>query len=84
MSSRVAETVGTIRGVVQGKNGEPLVGAHVMIRGTPVGASADVLGKYTIPKLQPGLYTLEISCMGFAELSRQVMVRAGETVAASS
>ena len=79
---RVAETVGTIRGVVQGKNGEPLVGAHVMIRGTRIGASADVLGKYTIPKLQPGLYTLEISCMGFAKISRQVMVRAGETVAA--
>lgn len=79
---RVAETVGTIRGVVQGKNSEPLVGAHVMIRGTRIGASADVQGKYTIPKVQPGLYTLEISCMGFAKISRQVMVRAGETVAA--
>ena len=79
---RVSETVGTIRGVVQGRTGEPLVGAHVMIRGTRIGASADVQGRYTISKLQPGLYTVEISCMGFGKVSRQVAVRAGETVAA--
>jgi hypothetical protein len=79
---RVAESVGTIRGFIQEKNGEPLVGAHIMIRGTRIGASTDAQGRYAITKLQPGLYTLEISCMGFGKIVRQVVVRAGEITAA--
>lgn len=79
---RVSETVGTIRGIVTGKDGEPLIGAHVTVKGTRLGATADGQGRYVIGRLQPGLYTLEISCMGFGKIARQVAVRAGETTAA--
>jgi hypothetical protein len=77
---RVSESVGTVRGTVQEKGGEPLVGAHIVVRGTRLGATADGQGRFVIGRLQPGLYTLETTCMGFGKVVRQVMVRAGETV----
>ena len=77
---RTPEEAGTIRGRVQGKDGEPLVGAHITVRGTRIGATADAQGRFEISRLTPGLYTLQMSCIGFARVSRQVAVRAGETV----
>lgn len=71
--------VGTITGIVQDVKGEMLVGAHVAIRGTRLGASTDPAGKFSIGKLQPGLYTIETSYMGYAKTVRQVAVRAGDT-----
>jgi hypothetical protein len=77
---RVAVSVGTIRGQVQDKKGEPLVGAHVAVKGTRFGASTDVAGKYHIGKVPPDLYTVEVSFMGYSKVSRQLVVRAGDTV----
>jgi hypothetical protein len=69
---------GTIRGIVQDNKGEPLVGAHVALKGTRLGAATNPAGQFTIAKLQPGLYTVEATFMGFAKVTRQVAVRSGE------
>lgn len=57
----------TITGtVVDAKNSEALIGTNVLIRGTTLGASTNVEGKYTIlATLTPGTYKLSHSFVGF-------------------
>jgi TonB-linked SusC/RagA family outer membrane protein len=56
----------TISGIISSTNGEPLVGASVVLKGTSTGAVTDVDGKYqvTVPKGSEN-GTLVISYVGF-------------------
>ncbi|MDN4166826.1 TonB-dependent receptor [Cytophagales bacterium LB-30] len=57
---------GIIRGKVFNKlNNESVPFANVVIQGTTTGASTDLDGKYEIKNLQPGLYNLEVSYIGY-------------------
>ncbi|OGC09981.1 hypothetical protein A2V82_05920, partial [candidate division KSB1 bacterium RBG_16_48_16] len=49
-------------------SGEPLPGANVIIDGTSLGAASDLSGTYIILNIPPGVYTLNVSMMGFKEL----------------
>ncbi|MEW6511439.1 MAG: TonB-dependent receptor [Bacteroidota bacterium] len=61
-----AGTTGKIAGWVRdAENGEPLVGASVMIEGTAMGASTDINGNYTIISVPPGTYTVTASGVGY-------------------
>jgi iron complex outermembrane receptor protein len=51
--------------VVDQANGDPLVGANISIKGTVLGASTDVEGKFTISNLDAGSYDLVISYVGY-------------------
>ena len=63
---------GSITGViVDGDNGETLIGANVRVDGTLLGASTDLDGRYTIPGLDPGMYTLVISYIGYNTITVQ-------------
>ena len=44
----------TARGVIKGDDGEPLIGASVMIDGTSTGAVTDVNGAFTLPGVRNG------------------------------
>lgn len=74
------ETPGSIQGLVRDRTGEALVGASVLLRGTRIGVSTDIQGRYLIPRVRPGVQTVEVSYVGCALLRREVPVRAGETV----
>lgn len=64
-----AANTGKIRGKLTDKaTGEPLVGASVVIKGTSLGASADVNGEYVILNVSPGAYTLEGKYLGYQPL----------------
>lgn len=55
---------------------EPLFGATVSIKGTTVGASADLDGKYLILNVAPGTYELEFRYIGYQSVTVQnVIVR---------
>ncbi len=57
---------GIIRGKVFNKlSNETIPFANVVIQGTTTGASTDLEGRYEIRNLQPGLYNLEVSYIGF-------------------
>ncbi|MFN4147768.1 MAG: carboxypeptidase-like regulatory domain-containing protein, partial [Runella sp.] len=57
---------GTIRGTISDvKNKETLIGATVRIAGTQTGAVTDIEGFYSITKLAPGKYDLEISYVSY-------------------
>lgn len=58
----ISAQTGKIAGkIVDGKTGETLPGATVLIEGTTKGASADFDGNFSILSLQPGAYNLIVS-----------------------
>lgn len=57
---------GTIRGkVTDAETGEDLIGVTVVIDGTTQGTITDIEGKYTIPNLDAGTYTIQVSYIGY-------------------
>jgi TonB-linked SusC/RagA family outer membrane protein len=54
----------TITGVVTDENGDPLVGAIVMVEGTNIAATTDIDGKYSISQVPDGA-TLVFSYIGY-------------------
>jgi len=64
--------------VTDKKNGEPLLGANVVVKGTKYGAATDAEGVYTIADLPAGTYTLVVSYIGYRSLSFDVQVRDNE------
>ncbi|MSS73333.1 MAG: hypothetical protein EXS64_17860 [Candidatus Latescibacteria bacterium] len=82
-SAQAAE-VGRIEGLVtDARTGEPLLGVNVAVEGTRLGAVTDASGAYQVLNVQPGVYTLKVSLIGYEKASRRgVGVRAGEAVTA--
>ncbi len=77
----MAAVSGVIQGVVKdAKTGDPLPGANVQIVGTSIGAATDLHGKYVIPRVPPGSYTLRVTFIGYKTVEVPVTVRAGEKV----
>lgn len=65
-----AET-GRIRGrVTDAVNGDPLVGANVLIEGTDLGAATDAGGEYLITNVPAGRVTLAVSYVSYSTLRR--------------
>ncbi|MFC1530526.1 TonB-dependent receptor domain-containing protein [Gemmatimonadota bacterium] len=75
-----AQTITSIAGWVTALNsGEPLRGVNIIVQGTDFGGATNREGRYTIPNLSPGNYTIIASMIGY---ERQV--REGITVTADS
>ncbi len=67
------KTTKAVRGAIFGfivddQDGWPLIGVNVVIQGTLIGASTDLDGRFEIPELEPGLYTLEATYIGYSTL----------------
>jgi hypothetical protein len=57
---------GIIKGLVfDGVNNEPIPFANVVILGTTTGTTTDIDGKYELTGLQPGVYTIVVSYLGY-------------------
>ncbi len=57
---------GSIRGEVTDRNtGEPLIGVNILIDGTTIGTTTDLQGNFRINELEPGIYTLRFSYVGY-------------------
>jgi outer membrane receptor protein involved in Fe transport len=72
---------GRIQGkVVDAKSGEGLPGANVTVKGTYYGGSSDVEGNVRIERVNPGVYVLEVSLLGYKTVQfTAVNVLAGGT-----
>lgn len=66
----VAPEQANVSGVVVDSNGEPLIGATVLVKGTTTGAATDIDGKFRL-KAAPG-QELQISYVGFQTLTVKV------------
>lgn len=71
----------TISGIVKdAKTGETLTGANIVLMGTSMGASSDNYGKYLIPKVVPGNYTLKVSYIGYEESKVTINISEGDNI----
>jgi len=80
MSPLDAATKGHIVGtIVDGDNGEPLIGANVFLEGTLMGSACDLKGNYEIRNVPVGTYTLVVSMIGYTKTTiTNVVVKADE------
>ncbi|MCS7053194.1 MAG: TonB-dependent receptor [Ignavibacterium sp.] len=61
-----AQSTGSLSGTIKDKaTGEALPGVNVVLKGTYYGAATDMNGRYNIPSINPGNYTVEISLIGY-------------------
>lgn len=61
-----AQSTGSLSGTIKDKaTGEALPGVNVVLKGTYYGAATDMNGRYIIPSINPGNYTVEISLIGY-------------------
>ncbi|MGC9314992.1 MAG: TonB-dependent receptor, partial [bacterium] len=59
--------------------GEAIAGANLKIEDEPYGAAANLYGFYSIPTVPTGIYTLNISAIGYETITREI-VCAGEPI----
>jgi outer membrane receptor protein involved in Fe transport len=65
-----AGTKGRIKGkVIDLQTGEALIGANVVVVGTQSGANSDANGEYVIPNLDPGVYSIKASYVGYQTIT---------------
>ena len=74
---------GTISGKITDKdNGKPLVAANVMVSGDALksmtGSATDAEGRYTVPNLPSGQYTLKVNYMGYEQVKKEVTLDPGQ------
>ena len=68
---------GQIRGVVTDSQGEPVIGAGVVVKGTTNGTVTSIDGDFSIDRVS-GSVTLEVTSLGYA--SKTVQAKAGSVV----
>ncbi len=69
---------GSVRGsVVEAGSGRPIEGANVIVTGTILGAATDAKGRFIIPRIAPGWYTVVVSSIGYKEVTLEVRVLPG-------
>ncbi|HVO72797.1 MAG TPA: carboxypeptidase-like regulatory domain-containing protein [Ignavibacteriaceae bacterium] len=67
--SMFAGVTGKLSGTIRdSQNGEPLVGANILIEGTGVGAASDINGNYVILNIPPGVYKVKITYLGYESI----------------
>ena len=77
MSTFLFAQEGSVSGrVTDVDNGDPLVGANVLVVGTNLGAATDVNGEYTISRVPAGAQRLNANYIGYASSSANVDVPA--------
>lgn len=71
---------GTVNGTISDKdlNGEPLPFANVVVKGTTIGATTDINGKYAL-EIKEGNHILVISFLGYESKEIPFSIKAGET-----
>ncbi len=75
-SAAFARQQGAVTGaVVDAETHDPVVAANVVVEGTRLGAATDAEGRFHIPRVPAGKYTLKISALGYKVVEREVEVK---------
>ncbi|MFO7447696.1 MAG: TonB-dependent receptor [Ignavibacteriaceae bacterium] len=73
--------LGNLRGVVTDSlTGEELVGANIFLPGTSLGSATNFEGRYNIPGIPAGNYTVKISYIGYRAKETNVTIVEGRTL----
>jgi iron complex outermembrane receptor protein len=73
----------TISGTVLDEKNEAIVGVAVRIKGTSIGSTTNLEGKYSIKATTEGATTLEVSLLGYERQEKVVNVVKGQNVEAN-
>jgi outer membrane receptor protein involved in Fe transport len=74
---------GSLSGIIQDDNGEPVVGATVVLLGTNYATITNTTGRYQLNNVTAGNYTLEVRFVGYERAQTTVTVTAGQNTEAS-
>lgn len=75
-----AQTSGKLSGRILDNEGNPLVGANILIEGTTQGAATDFEGYYIIINVRAGIYNVRIGYLGFkSQISENVRISSDKT-----
>ncbi|SVE07136.1 uncharacterized protein METZ01_LOCUS459990, partial [marine metagenome] len=65
----------TVSGTILDKvDNAPLIGANIMLDGTNHGAASDKNGKFSIPNVEAGDFTIVASYMGYSTFTQEISV----------
>jgi len=70
---------GSLQGKIVDENGQPLIGANVVVKGTTNGTITNIDGIYLIQKVPVGSQTILCSFIGFANIEQTVVIQDGKT-----
>ncbi len=65
--------------IVDGSNGETLIGANVFLKPGYRGATSNSRGYYVIPRVEAGRYTIHVQYMGYQPYASEITIGEGET-----
>jgi outer membrane receptor protein involved in Fe transport len=76
-----AQNTGTIKGkITDAKTKDGLPSANVLVKGTYYGASADFEGNFLIPRVNPGVYNIDVTLLGYKTVQYSgIKVEEGKT-----
>ncbi len=75
-----AQTTGKLAGRVVDNNGQPLIGANVVLTGTELGGATDMEGYYAILNVRAGIYSVRYHYLGYqAQIVENVRISADQT-----
>src|SRR5438034_4943212 len=74
------QATGQITGIVKNSDGQPTASATVMLRGTKLSTVTAADGRYTLPEVPPGSYTLVAALIGYGFATATANVEAGQVV----
>ena len=66
-----------VEGVLTDENGNPIVGANLILQESRQGDATDAEGRYQIEQVKPGIYTLVATYVGYQEVRTQITVEEG-------
>lgn len=70
---------GSISGTITTSDNKPLIATTVHLKGTKRTTLTDNKGLFMLENIQPGIYILELSSVGFQTIEKEVTVSAGNT-----
>lgn len=74
-----AQQSGTVQGtVVEAAAARPVANVEVQIQGTPLSTLTNVSGRFELVGVPAGTHVLRVETLGFATLTREIAVSAGE------
>lgn len=74
-----AQNLGTVRGSLKSKGGEPLSGLQLKLQHSKFTAVSDPAGLFVFQNITPGSYTLTVGGVGYTSVQRNITVSAGKT-----
>lgn len=80
LAATASAQTGKLSGRVTDSNGQPLIGASVLVVGTTYGAATDIDGVYNVLRIPPGVISVRVSSIGYqTQLIEGVEIASNQT-----